>query len=144
MADVRRRKTAVDRDGAIRADSTEKDIVVLYNIAGLNHREIAQVLDKPLGTITCFYAKSLKKMRQDHKGGGRMKLHRFLQVFRAKGTPRCHRRGNPIFLIDVSRPPQYRPNADFRFTSRDESIRLIDRFVLGRRRIGCKQRPSPR
>jgi RNA polymerase sigma-70 factor, ECF subfamily len=44
-------------------DSAEKEIVVLYNIAGLNHREIALVLDKPLGTITWLYARSLKKMR---------------------------------------------------------------------------------
>jgi RNA polymerase sigma-70 factor (ECF subfamily) len=45
-------------------DSFEKDVVLLYNIANLTHKEIAAVLGKPIGTITWAYAKALKKIRE--------------------------------------------------------------------------------
>ncbi len=41
----------------------ERNIVILYNIANLTHKEIAQALDRPLGTITWMYQRALKKMQ---------------------------------------------------------------------------------
>jgi len=45
-------------------DPLEKEVVVMYNIADLTHKEIAAALDKPIGTITWTYAKALKKIRE--------------------------------------------------------------------------------
>lgn len=43
---------------------TERSIVVLYTIANLSHREIAAVLEKPIGTVTWMYQIALAKMRK--------------------------------------------------------------------------------
>ena len=45
-------------------DPLEKNVVLLYNIADLTHREIAEILGKPLGTVTWLYARALKKIRE--------------------------------------------------------------------------------
>jgi RNA polymerase sigma-70 factor (ECF subfamily) len=42
----------------------EKNVVLLYNIANLTHKEIAATLDKPIGTITWLYQKALAKMKE--------------------------------------------------------------------------------
>ena len=42
----------------------EKSVVLLYNISNLTHKEIAAVLQKPIGTITWTYSKALKKIRE--------------------------------------------------------------------------------
>ena len=42
----------------------EKNIVILHTIGDTPHREIALILDKPLGTITWIYAKAVRKMRE--------------------------------------------------------------------------------
>lgn len=44
-------------------EDTERDIVLMYN-AGMKHREIAEVLSLPLGTVTWRYGESLKKLRK--------------------------------------------------------------------------------
>ena len=40
----------------------ERQIVVLHAVAGLKHREIAKLLDKPLSTILNKYRRALKKL----------------------------------------------------------------------------------
>lgn len=45
-------------------DEFEKSVVLLYNISNLTHKEIAAVLQKPIGTITWTYSKALKKIRE--------------------------------------------------------------------------------
>lgn len=41
----------------------ERQIVVLHAVAGLRHREIAQMMDLPLATVLSKYHRSLKKLR---------------------------------------------------------------------------------
>ncbi|MDD3841857.1 MAG: RNA polymerase sigma factor [Candidatus Izemoplasmatales bacterium] len=45
-------------------DPLEKNVVLLYNISNMTHKEISLVLSKPIGTITWTYAKALKKIRE--------------------------------------------------------------------------------
>lgn len=52
-------------------DETERSVVVYYTIANLNHREIAVLLDRPVGTITWLYQKALTKMRKTIKEGAK-------------------------------------------------------------------------
>jgi RNA polymerase sigma-70 factor (ECF subfamily) len=40
----------------------ERQIVVLHAVAGMKHREIAELLDKPLSTILNKYRRALKKL----------------------------------------------------------------------------------
>jgi RNA polymerase sigma-70 factor (ECF subfamily) len=42
---------------------TEQEVIVLHVIADLNHREIAAILGKPLGTITWTYQQAIKKLK---------------------------------------------------------------------------------
>jgi len=44
-------------------DETEKSVVLLYNVSNLTHREIAVILDKPLGTVTWLYQRAIRKIR---------------------------------------------------------------------------------
>ncbi len=44
---------------------TEKEIVMLHIIGDMKHREIAKLLNKPLGTITWTYNKAIKKLRNE-------------------------------------------------------------------------------
>ncbi len=41
----------------------EKEIVILHSVGDLKHREIAKLLDKPLGTVTWTYNQAIKKLR---------------------------------------------------------------------------------
>ncbi|MBN2696514.1 MAG: RNA polymerase sigma factor, partial [Bacilli bacterium] len=50
-------------------DETEKNVILLYNVENLTHREIAAILDKPLGTVTWIYAKAVKKLKAKFKEG---------------------------------------------------------------------------
>ncbi len=43
----------------------ELEIVLLYSISGYKHREIADILGKPLGTVLWSYNNSLKKLRNN-------------------------------------------------------------------------------
>ena len=42
----------------------ELQIVLLHVVAGYKHREIAAMLDKPLGTVTWTYNNAIKKSRE--------------------------------------------------------------------------------
>ncbi len=44
-------------------DETERNVVLLHDVEGLKHKEIAAIIEKPLGTITWIYAKAIKKIR---------------------------------------------------------------------------------
>ncbi len=50
-------------------DEAEKNVILLYNIENLTHREIAMILDKPLGTITWIYQKAVTKLKKRFKEG---------------------------------------------------------------------------
>ena len=45
-----------------RLNAEERQIVVLHAVAGMKHREIADLLDKPLSTILNKYRRALKKL----------------------------------------------------------------------------------
>ena len=51
-------------------DAEERQIVVLHAMTGLKHREIAEILELPTGTITSKYNRALKKMRKEMEGKG--------------------------------------------------------------------------
>ncbi|MCK5388186.1 MAG: RNA polymerase sigma factor [Candidatus Izimaplasma sp.] len=42
---------------------TEKEVVLLHVVGDLKHREIAAILNKPLGTVTWTYNQAIKKLR---------------------------------------------------------------------------------
>ena len=45
-------------------EPTERNIVLLHDVEMLTHREIALIMDKPLGTITWMYARAVQKIRK--------------------------------------------------------------------------------
>jgi len=46
-------------------DEVEREVIILHVIGDLKHREIADILKKPLGTITWIYNKAIKKIKRD-------------------------------------------------------------------------------
>lgn len=48
----------------------ERQIVVLHALTGMKHREIAELLDLPVGTVLSKYKRSLVKMRKELEGKG--------------------------------------------------------------------------
>ncbi|KFZ27372.1 MAG: ECF RNA polymerase sigma factor SigW [Candidatus Izimaplasma bacterium HR2] len=46
-------------------NDTEREIVLLHVVGDLKHREIAKMLNKPLGTITWAYKNSLEKLKKE-------------------------------------------------------------------------------
>ncbi len=46
----------------------EREIVVLHALTGYRHREIAEILDIPQGTVLSRYNRALKKMRKELEG----------------------------------------------------------------------------
>ena len=51
-------------------DAEERQIVVLHAMTGFRHREIAEVLDLPTGTVLSKYNRALKKMRKEMEAKG--------------------------------------------------------------------------
>ena len=49
-------------------DNDELNIFLLHVLEGLTHKELAIVMDKPLGTISWLYARAIKKMKEYLKG----------------------------------------------------------------------------
>lgn len=49
-------------------DDDEREVVILYAMEGFKHKEIAKILDKPIGTVTWLYNKALKKMQENSEG----------------------------------------------------------------------------
>ena len=47
----------------------ERKIVVLHAISGLRHREIAKLLDMPLGTVLSTYNRAINKIKKHLEGG---------------------------------------------------------------------------
>ena len=45
-------------------DADEREIVILFAIDSLKHREIAEVVNKPVGTVQWIYNKAIKKLRE--------------------------------------------------------------------------------
>ena len=43
----------------------ERQIVMLHSLTGMKHREIAELLNMPLGTVISKYNRSLKKIREE-------------------------------------------------------------------------------
>ena len=43
--------------------------MILHALTGLKHREIAEILDLPLGTVISKYNRALKKMKKEIEGG---------------------------------------------------------------------------
>ncbi len=52
-------------------DFEERQIVILHSLTGLKHREIAEILDLPVGTVLSKYNRSIKKLKKqlDENGG---------------------------------------------------------------------------
>ena len=52
-------------------DFEERQIVILHSLTGLKHREIADILELPTGTVLSKYNRSIKKLRNqlEEKGG---------------------------------------------------------------------------
>lgn len=48
-------------------DDDERQVVMLYSLDEYKHKEIAEMLDKPLGTIIWIYNKAMKKLRKELK-----------------------------------------------------------------------------
>ena len=51
-------------------DAEERQIVILHAMTGFKHREIAEILDLPTGTILSKYNRALKKMRKEMESKG--------------------------------------------------------------------------
>ena len=51
-----------------RLEPQERQIVVLHAVAGLKHREVAQLLEMPLSTVLSKYSRSLKKLKKSLEG----------------------------------------------------------------------------
>lgn len=51
-------------------DADERQIVVLHALTGMKHREIAEILDLPAGTVMSKYSRAIKKMRKEIEGKG--------------------------------------------------------------------------
>ena len=51
-------------------DREEREIVVLHALTGYRHREIAEILDMPQGTVLSKYNRALKKMKKEIEGKG--------------------------------------------------------------------------
>ena len=52
-------------------DFEERQIVILHALTGMKHKEIADILELPTGTVLSKYNRSIKKLRKelDEKGG---------------------------------------------------------------------------
>lgn len=46
-------------------DREEREIVVLHALTGYKHREIAEILDMPQGTVLSKYNRALRKMKKE-------------------------------------------------------------------------------
>lgn len=49
----------------------ERNILILHIVSGLKHREIAELLKTPIGTITSKYNRALDKIKKHIEGGAR-------------------------------------------------------------------------
>ena len=54
-------------------DFEERQIVILHSLTGMKHREIAEILELPTGTVLSKYNRSLKKLKKQLDGKGEEK-----------------------------------------------------------------------
>lgn len=66
--DVTPEDRAVLQEALARLGAEERQIVLLYAVAGLKHREIAQLLELSLSTVLSKYHRGLKKLKALMKG----------------------------------------------------------------------------
>lgn len=48
----------------------EKEIVILHALHNFKHKEIAKIVNKPLGTVLWIYSKAMKKLKAELSEGG--------------------------------------------------------------------------
>ena len=53
----------------LKLNESEREVVSLYIVTGLKHREIAKILDKPLSTVLSKYNRAIKKLQAIVKEG---------------------------------------------------------------------------
>lgn len=51
-------------------EKDELEVVILYIVYNMKHREIADFLEKPLGTVLWLYNKGIKKLKQNYRERG--------------------------------------------------------------------------
>ena len=66
--DVSPEDRQVLQDALARLGAEERRIILLHAVAGLKHRETAQLLELPLSTVLSKYHRGLKKLRALMKG----------------------------------------------------------------------------
>ena len=66
--DVEPEDRAVLQEALARLGAEERRIILLHAVAGLKHRETAQLLELPLSTVLSKYHRGLKKLRALMKG----------------------------------------------------------------------------
>ena len=42
----------------------ERNLIILHDVSGLKHKEIAELLDMPLGTVLARYNRSIRKLQK--------------------------------------------------------------------------------
>lgn len=67
-SDVSPEDRQVLQDALARLGAEERRIILLHAVAGLKHRETAQLLELPLSTVLSKYHRGLKKLRALMKG----------------------------------------------------------------------------
>lgn len=84
LDELRRRKTRAQHEAPMREEGVqqsfplleeitkcltdeEKEIVVLHAVWGYKHKEIAKMLQMPLGTVTWKYNEAIKKLRKNQE-----------------------------------------------------------------------------
>ena len=48
-------------------NEVEREIMILHVIGDLKHREIAEIVNKPLGTVTWMYNEAIKKLKNKYE-----------------------------------------------------------------------------
>ena len=43
----------------------DRDLIILHDVGGMKHREIAKLLDMPLGTVTARYNRGIRKLQKE-------------------------------------------------------------------------------
>lgn len=61
------RREMIDKALSI-LDKDELNIFLLHVLEGLTHKELSEIMDKPLGTISWLYVRAVKKMKEFLKG----------------------------------------------------------------------------
>lgn len=52
------------KDALLKLDEQERQIVILHALKDMKHREIAQIIDAPLGTVLWKYRRAINKMSE--------------------------------------------------------------------------------